>query len=105
MIFDDEELRELNAKAKGGRPLREVKGPTDHSAAMVDALRGVTKAIEEAASRQPVAPHVTVAAPEVNVEAPSVTVEAPKQPRKWRVEVTGRDQEKRIKTMTIEAAD
>jgi hypothetical protein len=84
-------------------PGQEPKAPSElqQILAAIRSLDGTLSALAE----RPV-PEVKVAAPQVSVKAP-VTVEASKPPRRWRVEVTERDNsaDQRIKSLTIEAID
>lgn len=70
---------------------------------LVSVLKGLEKRLESAAAKPDI--KVDVAAPNVKVEAPEVEVSVPKTPRKWKIRITERDDDNRIKEMTIDAVD
>ncbi len=74
-----------------------LKPKATDSAQIIAAIKNLEQTLADLASRP---------APDVNVH-PEITIEQPKQPRKWKIEVTERDnsEERRIKTLTIVAQD
>lgn len=105
MILDETEIEELGAKGRGGRALKSIKEPESPMVPILDAIRGMTAAIESAVSKRGEAPHITVKSPDITVEAPKVTVESPatKPCLEWEGEITQRDSNGRMKKFTIRA--
>lgn len=108
-LDDDEILTMLKDGAKLHvvpieKPSEQPAGKPSGFAQMVSEFRTLTAALLRIASRED--PEVNVAAPQVSVK-PTITVESPKAPRKWRFEVTERDNtaEQRIKVFTAEAIE
>ena len=103
MILDEKDIEELHATGRGGRPLRPLSKPEPPNGELIAVLRQMTAAITQAAAKQTEPPVITLR-PEITV-TPTLATEPVAPLREWKVEVTERDLDKRIKSMTIKAAE
>lgn len=100
----DEEAEEIFESLPKLRAKKETSGfDPSVQRSLVSVLKGLEKRLESAAAKPDI--KVDVAAPNVKVEAPEVEVSVPKTPRKWKIRITERDDDNRIKEMTIDAVD
>jgi hypothetical protein len=107
MDIDEAEIAEmrgsgLTVRGKAGREIRALSHPAARpDRVMSEISSGIKELVStlKAFSQEPPVVHLQQGEVTVN---PEVTINSPK---KWRIEVTARDQSQKIRTMTITAAD